>query len=306
MLAHIGLMIVRASRMHVGKLKPLQLATISLVEDARVERLAAAEMPGSPGCGVRSTLPVRTDASCDRAHGTVVARAGRSGFSRRERLGREGTRGLRGGVRNGSHDRAWVRRIGGMLGNDLGQMRLQFDARSYVVQPAYRDDNLGLWDFGDEEEPSFEMQAGGEGARIEQRESDDGRREEELVPDAPVGRAALRRRRRPARRPLPEFDYAVGRERPGWCSVREPLPGLASPLALRRRIEARPDLTQRLGALIRASKVSRQQRVRRQIEGEYLDVDAAINRPSRAVWRDARRPDLRALPATPSGLSVLS
>ena len=41
------------------------------------------------------------------------------------------------------------RRIGGLLGNDLGQMRVQFNARTYVVEPVYRDDGLGLWDFGD-------------------------------------------------------------------------------------------------------------------------------------------------------------
>ena len=42
------------------------------------------------------------------------------------------------------------REIGGLLGNDIGQMRLQFNSRSYVVEPAYRDDNMGLWDFGDQ------------------------------------------------------------------------------------------------------------------------------------------------------------
>ena len=43
------------------------------------------------------------------------------------------------------HDPAVSRRIGGLLGNDLGQMRIQFDAKAYIVEPAYRDDNLGLW-----------------------------------------------------------------------------------------------------------------------------------------------------------------
>ena len=42
------------------------------------------------------------------------------------------------------------RRIGDLLGNDLGQMRIQFDPMTYVVQPPYRDDNLGLWDFHDD------------------------------------------------------------------------------------------------------------------------------------------------------------
>ena len=39
------------------------------------------------------------------------------------------------------------RQIGGLLGNDLGQMRVQFNARTYVVEPVYRDDGLavGFW-----------------------------------------------------------------------------------------------------------------------------------------------------------------
>jgi len=40
-------------------------------------------------------------------------------------------------------------RLGGLLGNDMGQMRVQFNFKTYVVEPAYRDDNQGLWDFGD-------------------------------------------------------------------------------------------------------------------------------------------------------------
>ena len=34
-------------------------------------------------------------------------------------------------------DPAISREIGGILGNDLGQMRVQFNARTYVVEPTY-------------------------------------------------------------------------------------------------------------------------------------------------------------------------
>ena len=36
----------------------------------------------------------------------------------------------------------------------MGQMRVQFNFKTYVVEPAYRDDNQGIWDFGDMGEPS--------------------------------------------------------------------------------------------------------------------------------------------------------
>src|ERR1700694_4448951 len=47
-------------------------------------------------------------------------------------------------------DPAISREVGMLLGNDLGQMRVQFNAKTYVVEPLYRDDGLGLWDFGDQ------------------------------------------------------------------------------------------------------------------------------------------------------------
>ena len=49
------------------------------------------------------------------------------------------------------HDPRISRAIGNLLGNDLGQLRVQFNAKDYVVQPTYRDDNLGLWNFDQDE-----------------------------------------------------------------------------------------------------------------------------------------------------------
>ena len=34
-------------------------------------------------------------------------------------------------------------------------MRVQFNARTYVVEPVYRDDGLGLWHFGDRAQPKM-------------------------------------------------------------------------------------------------------------------------------------------------------
>ena len=45
-------------------------------------------------------------------------------------------------------DPAISREIGMLLGNDLGQLRVRFNPKTYVVEPMYRDDGLGLWDFG--------------------------------------------------------------------------------------------------------------------------------------------------------------
>lgn len=279
-LAHIGAHHCFTRKKFPAKgLKPLQLALVSLIEDARVERLAMREMPGlfalwqgfhvarPEGAPVAITLMARLartllDPSYEDPHGWVSK--GRMLFEE--------------AVAADIGSQQLSRHIGGLLGNDIGQMRLQFDTRSYVVQPAYRDDNMGLWDFGDDNpEVPYEIQAPAEGARLEQRDSDDGRPEPDRIPDDSGGRGATVEANEdvPVAR-YPEFDYVTGRERPDWCTVHEPAVQMASPAALHRTIEQRADLANRLTAIIRSSRVSRQQRVRRQAEGEFLDMDAAI------------------------------
>jgi hypothetical protein len=260
-------------------LKPLQIALVSMVEDARVETLAGRDMPGlaglwrrfhvarADGPPVAIALMARlaralADPAYADPHGWVEK--GRSLFAE--------------AIRADIGDQQLSRRIGGLLGNDIGQMRLQFDARTYVVQPAYRDDNLGIWDFGpDESQPPVEIEATLEGARIEQQAGDDGRREEGEIGDAAVGRLveAEDDDGRPIAR-YPEYDHVTGRYRPAWCLVRE-MPGRAGSRSTMDALgEARSDLVARLSALIKASRISRQQRVRGQTEGEFLDMDASI------------------------------
>ncbi|MGO4842442.1 hypothetical protein AB4144_60260, partial [Rhizobiaceae sp. 2RAB30] len=105
------------------------------------------------------------------------------------------------------------RRIGDLLGNDLGQMRIQFDAKSYVVQPAYRDDNLGFWDFGDDQQQLLDAEQMLETARLKEEEDDKAppdRNEADRGLEEPLGRLSAVEQERDgvlvAR--YPEFDYA--------------------------------------------------------------------------------------------------
>lgn len=260
-------------------LKPLQIALVSLIEDARVERLAARTMPGlaalwrrfhvarPDGPPIAIALMARlsralADPDYDDPHGWVEK--GRALFAE--------------AVRENVGDQQLSRRIGGLLGNDIGQMRLQFDARAYVVQPAYRDDNMGIWDFGpDDSQAPVEIEAMLEGARIEQQAGDDGRREEGEDGDTASGRLAEAQNEDGllvAR--YPEYDHVTGRYRPEWCRVREMPGGIGAPRVASALGEARSDIVERLSTLIKASRISRQQRVRGQTEGEFLDMDASI------------------------------
>jgi nitric oxide reductase NorD protein len=115
------------------------------------------------------------------------------------------------------------REIGGLLGNDLGQMRLQFNARAYLVEPAYRHDNLGLWDFGPQPDaPVEEIEVAAESVRVEQRETDYGR-----ITESPGKQGQTAKSMGVAENDgcsvatYPEWDNAQGRLRSDWVTILE-------------------------------------------------------------------------------------
>lgn len=278
----------------VAELKPMQIALVSLIEDARIEMLASRSMPGlsrlwrrfhvarPEGPAVAIALMARlsralADPDYEDPHAWV--KKGRALF---EKAAREDV-----------DNQQLSRRIGGLLGNDIGQMRLQFDARAYVVQPPYRDDNLGIWDFErDDDQVPVEIKTMLEGARIDQRVGDDGRREEAEDGDTERGKLVeAQDDDSSVVTNYPEYDHVTGRYRPNWCQVRE-MPGQIGSLGIAAALrEARSDLVDRLTGLIKASRINRQQRVRGQTEGEFIDIDAGID--AMIARRAGAAPDTR-------------
>lgn len=287
-----GKLLYRAAVSHIGAhhrftrtkfpaagLKPLQIALVSLIEDARVEKLAALRMPGLASLWRRfhvarpegPPIAIALMARLSRALADPAYADPHGWVEKARTLFAEA-------IHDDIDDQQLSRRIGGLLGNDIGQMRLQFDAKTYVVQPAYRDDNMGIWEFGpDESQAPVEIEAMLEGARIEQQASDDGRREEGEDGETAAGRLTEAQDEEGllvAR--YPEYDYVSGRYRPDWCRVRE-MPGQSGSARNTAVLsETRSDLVDRLSALIQASRISRHQRVRGQTEGEFLDMEASI------------------------------
>ena len=309
-IAHIGAHLTfSGDRFPVRKLKPIQVAVVSLIEDARVENLAIKEMPGLR----RLWLPLhvaQTPSALSPNHAlmapNLLARLARAlidpefsdydGWVKKAKLeffSREAD----------WEDPQISRELGGLLGNDLGQMRVgwQFDMNSYVVEPPYRDDNLGLWDFGDEEIPPDALDAEHtfSSVRIEEQLEDDitppdtERQETEQDPDSsatPVKVEVQETQGMPVAR-YPEFDYATGHERPDWTTLVEyaPLRGDAAEIEL--TVDQTIDTLNRVTSLIKAAKVSRPTRARRLSEGEYLDLDACIE--ARINQRAGLTPDPR-------------
>lgn len=198
-------------------LKPVQQALCGVLEDARVEWLALQELPGlravwwpyhagpaaRRGSGFEDLLARLSACLLDPAHDDPhpwIARVKASFFAADGR-----TLALR------SADE--VRRLASVLGHDIGQMRLPFNARTYAVHAAYRDDNSHLWLPDDSLPPSdavLALAAAPPGAG-EEPEGDGASAVLQDNEPEPVGAA-------PAA-VYAEWDHRIRRYRADWCSV---------------------------------------------------------------------------------------
>lgn len=277
-----------AARQPVLKLKSLQVALAGLIEDARVEALAARRFPGLrrlwAGFHVAQPGGAVTTAN-------LMARLAR-GLLDPEYADTDGfvEKGRALFAAADLDDPAMGRAIGGLLGNDLGQLRLQFNAKTYVVEPAYRDDNMHLWDLPETPDDALSMTVDAA------RGSDDGGGEQQPGDGAPAPRArdAGQDDRGAVLATYPEWDAAAGVERPDWTTLRDTLPVLrpvgaewAGEVALRAQV----------ARLVRSSVVGQSVRQSRQEHGEQLDLDAAVDaavarrsgvQPDTRVYRDRR------------------
>ncbi|MEM9047160.1 MAG: VWA domain-containing protein [Pseudomonadota bacterium] len=291
-LAHIGAhMTYGAAPFPLGQLKPMQIAVVSLIEDARVEALAMRALPGL----ARLWLPFHiAQASGAMTAPSLFARLSRAlidrDFEDIDGWVRKG-RDMFHAVGDRLEDPAISRAIGNILGNDLGQMRVQFNAKTYAPQPPYRDDNAGLWAPAEDTPPEEDDAVAVEGVRLRQAPDETPERQRPDGPQAAAGRARASVARDvglPVAR-YSEYDYQAARDRPDWTTVVEHPPALGDVRFAARVLERHADLAQKIASLVRAVRVGRPQRLRRQAEGETLDLDAAID--AHAALRAGQMPD---------------
>lgn len=284
------------ARFPVGQLKPLQMALVGLIEDARIETLAMRRFPGlrrlwAPFHVAEPSGPATAPAllarlaralfDADHVDGDAFVAKGRSLFmAEMDHLA----------------DPLVSRRVGNLLGNDLGQMRVQFNARTYVVEPIYRDDGLGLWDV--DEPPSA---ADATDLMIEAVRT---RREEQTHADHAGGEtrrdaAGVGQAREAAKSDdrgvvvarYPEWDRTARVDRPDWTTVRDIAPELGDPRLVERALDAVPAVRERINRLVRSARVGRYERLRRRPDGPELDIDATLD--AAIALRTADTPDER-------------
>ncbi|MBK1836712.1 hypothetical protein JHL17_04740 [Azospirillum sp. YIM B02556] len=281
-----GMDLYRAALAHVGAhrmfsrpwpargLKPLLILVVSLFEDARVEHLAMRRLPGLR----RLWAPFhRTEPSASLMAADLMERMARALF---DPAYRDGNAWVDKGQRlfferpDRWDDPDFSLMLGGTLAGDLGKMRVQINARGHRVEPPYRDDNGGLWLHDTPPEPPRDVDDPLDAVRPDRIEAEQSDRRDgpprSLPRPAPFAVADAAAMQPVARHP--EWDHRIGLHRPDFVRVVECVPE-------RRPMSDAPDdrrLTSRVHALIRHAVVARPERLRRQREGDRLDLDACI------------------------------
>jgi nitric oxide reductase NorD protein len=258
--------------------KPLLIAVLSLIEDARVECLMSRSWPGLGklwGC-----FHVASGAAGDLEAPSLLARLARSlhdpaylDSNHWVNKGRE----LFDAHKEGANDTTAFVEIASILANDLGQMRVRFDPERYRVEPAYRDDNSFLWEFSENQQSappdeilgrtSGRMAVGAGGAGDEAS----------IAAIAPTDARTWH---------YPEWDYRAEIERDKWVTVLDSSATVVSqnPVSVRAALRR---TRMGMGAPVLDPTV----RLRRQAEGDEVDLDAAIE--CRICHRALITPDFR-------------
>ena len=285
--AHLTWSTMRYER---GKLRPLQIALVGAIEDARVERLAMQRYPGlrhwwlpfhqatADSVKTASALIARLARAlldADYADDDGWVNKGRALFDRAFNA----TLGL---------DPAISREIGNLLGNDLGQMRVQFNAKTYAQDAPYRDDNSLVWQAeptpvapSDDDTPAERNGSAQASGDVRDLPADDDRPTEKVA-DCPGDLPAAGHEVRADEGLLTvlsvaryrEWDYVIRRYRANWCRVETvcAVPSSAT------RVSPPPDdpAEGRVRALLRSTRYRVVTGKTLAYEGDVLALDACV------------------------------
>jgi Mg-chelatase subunit ChlD len=249
----------------VTSLKPMGIAVVSAIEDARVEYMLMKRLPG-----VRRwfSQAMREHAECTDIFSSMIARLAFGLLHDQiqiEDYWVNKARNLFFSVMtvSGLEDYDKYRAIASVLANDLGQMRIQFNAQTYVNPVKYRDDNSYLWNLNTQgSDPELEI----DHVASLLTESTLPNPEDESKQKAKFELQSYL---------YPELDYRSGIERQDWCTVLESRYG-------KHEISNCADLTQnatykKLRVTKNSARALGREKLFRQQEGDLLDMNAVLD-----------------------------
>ncbi|WP_428080704.1 nitric oxide reductase activation protein NorD [Candidatus Pelagibacter sp.] len=277
-------------KFEIGKLKPIQVAIISIIEDARVELLSIKEFPGLKELWLPYHLATGESKNLNKAYGPLTARTLFSRLSRA--LVDENYKDSNGWIVKAKdiflqnkkrwNDQNLSRELGNVLGWDIGQMRLQFNPKVYLPDPIYRDDNSGIWNFdNDNINESEEFQSSIESYQVDQKETEDAEKNlENNDVITPLAKVAPKKFSQEEEAEIisfqPEFDYVSARENYNWCKVRKYNFNNKNNYYLENYIFENSKIVNNIKRLIESSKISQPIRLKKQKDGDELDIDGCI------------------------------
>lgn len=273
----------------------LQMELIGLIEDARVEGLALAQFPGLQQIWI--PLHTATPQSGDTA-AALMARLARALLDKDYRddhpwvmLGRRLF-----SEQEGKPDvTEWVRDIGIRLADEMQALGISYSKSNDVVDIPYRDDNRYMWEFEDVRE-TVEVIAGSNPKQIRKYVSvmeminaidvpgagDDANEiwvlATEFFRDEETTSLNQQEGREPPPDPYhyPEWDYQMQLDRPDWCTVLEKRPKSGDVEIIDDIVVKHKPIVGRLKYLIEAMQPQGVQRLRKQEDGDEIDLNAAV------------------------------
>jgi nitric oxide reductase NorD protein len=298
-------LVYSTQRLQLRQLSPVQVVLVSLIEDARAEQLALHALPGLRKLWLpfHVALPSSTVSSV-----SLMARLARALIDPGYRDDNPWV--IKGRTLFAEHadsleGPALSTAIGMLLGNELEEMRVRFDYKTYLVEPLYRDDNRFLWDFGDAGQQQSDDEdvmhqvvdlravEGAEPAPIEVEQRGSRSAQQQDAQTGLVSGEEQQLTAQPLTRPYQydEWDYAIGMNRASWCTLLEKRPRLGEAHEIDEVLMRNQQTVDRLASLIKAAQIQRPLRLRKQLEGDKLDLDAAIT--ATVDLRSGRTPDPR-------------
>ncbi len=293
-------------------LNPMQMAVISVIEDARIEALSIQAFPG-----LKQIWAKLHKVQADQANtaGDYLNRLARalldSDYQDNDPWISEG-RALFAQSLDRLTDNTLSWEIGVTLAHGLQQKRIAFNPRTDLLSAPYRDDNRYFWEFA-EFDFNKSQSAGYETVKQVRRHvsvtefaneidcetaGDDAQEiwimSEEFFPYEDNGISYNESEGKPpVSEPYhySEWDYQIQLERPSWATVLEKRPK-AGDLQIIDQITAdNKQIASRLKFLLDAMQPQGVQRIRKLEDGDEIDINAAIN--SMIDFRMGLQPDPR-------------
>jgi hypothetical protein len=278
-------------------LNPMQMAVISVIEDARVETLAIRRFPGLKQLWSKLHIATPERRASVGDYLNRLARALLDETYRDDDAWIAEGRALFASAQDRLDNNQTSWEIGVQLAHSLTQKKIPFNARTDLLAAPYRDDNRYFWEF---EEFDFDKAAGAgyeshkqvrkyvsvmEMANEVEVETAGDDAEEiwvlatELFPYEDMGKSYNELEgREPVSEPFhySEWDYQIQLERPAWATVQEKRAKLGD-LAVIDDITAKYKREiHRMKFLLDAMQPQGVQRIRKLEDGDEIDINAAI------------------------------